>query len=1355
MIPKNPARLLLAVLTFMAAILLFPKDMAAADTSKKHILILNSEDESSPWVQEYVNSLAYYAVNTKGASCNVRHLNASLITNDSTFQEAIKSSLDYFGNVPPTGVILVGRPAFATRDEINKRWPDVPILYLGGESTVYPLEFEYAGTDASQAPSVELKDIRKKYNFTYIRIPDLYKETVDMMMKMQPKMTTFVFASNDNSTSIELRDKIKAYLAKSFPKVKFEWINANSENKGQLRKLLTKRDLTTGILLGNWTHVEYDELGHPKFSIGDVSLIEKSPQPIFTVKENFFKTGVVGGVLPYRDQILTKSKAVIDRMIKGDDMRKIPFDDKTMGLPCVDYPQLEKKGLENAVLPSNTKFLNKPGSLIEEHPLAFALVLLVIISIVQLVMYYLLFKGKTENFMRRREIKINNLPVNYFIGKVKYDEEGVPVEIDTTPGNQKAIELWEIHAGECRCEPLFHDNKMLKAISHLKDDGHGVMYTEHFEKTDSYYEVSIHKGFDPDTVEIFCFNISQRMKYQNELKQTSNLLEMTLELAHVVPWIYDTSTRKIELKNNDALRRTYRTLKPTDEKQILMSETEIFNIIDQKNLTPLKDNIRALVEGHKQFFHMELHLLMPTENADQHRDEWIEVNASVEKYDKEGKAEILIGSFVRITERIEQMRTLVEAREQAKEADRLKSAFLANMSHEIRTPLNAIVGFSDLLAQAEDEAQKEKYISIIQRNNDMLLQIISDILDLSKTEAGTMEFNMRPINLNSLLAGIGESVLNRVHDGVDLICCFGDSQCCLETDPNRLSQVISNFLTNASKFTLEGSITYGYEVRGEMLYFFCTDTGSGISEENQKRVFERFIKLNSFVNGTGLGLPICKAIIEYLGGTIGVYSEGEGHGSTFWCEIPWRHADMPADDNADTIYPEYINISEIRAIELAEEQNTHFDDQYPEPPQPMMTPGPQLPPGPQMPPFPMAPQPMYPFPPAPEYTSEPQENTIDAGTPDETGPKTDVETSDEAACPETESDAQAPYNPDLNNPEDEIPEDNEEDNNDDNEEETDNSDMKPQHNNQNPGQPGQNYDPRFTQNPYGQQYPPQGYPQGYPQQGYPQQGYPQQYPPQGYPQQGYPQQYPQQGYPQQYPPQGYPQGYPQQRYPQGYPQQGYPQQAYPQQGYPQQYYPQQGYPQQVYPQQYPPQGYPQQGYPQQYPQQGYPQRQQPTQPQYPPQQAYPDNAAKMQGSAPQQSSDHASDHAQAVDNKAGNKLKMLIAEDNESNYILYENMLAGNFEIIHAWNGEEAVQLFEENAPDLILMDINMPKMDGYEATAEIKRMNPDIPIIAVTAYAFATDKERMMESGFNGYVSKPINLSKLKDEITYVMRKA
>ncbi len=1282
-------QLLTVALAFLTGLIAFPPGAFAADTSRKHFLILNSYDESSPWMQEYVNSLMYYAVNEKGASCNVRHLNAAIIHNDSTFNEAVNSNLDYFGSIPPTGVILIGRPAFSTRDEIVKRWPNIPILYLGGETTVYPREFEYADADASSAPFVDLSDIRNNYNFTFIKIPDHYKETIDMMVKMQPQMKKLVFASNNSSTSQQLRDKVKEYLEKSFPKIKFEWINSSSNESGKLRRLLSKRDLTTGILLGNWVHTDYDEMGHPVSTMSDVNLIAKSPQPIFTVKENFYKTGVVGGVLPSRKDVLNKSKHVIDEMIRGEDMRKIPLDEKNPGQACIDYPQLAKKGLDNAVIPPNTKFHNKPNSIIQEHPMGFALVLLVIISGMQLVLYYLLFKGKTENFMKRREVQINNLPINYFIGKVKYDEKGNPVDIDTTPGNQKAIDLWERHAGECRCEPLFHNDQLLNAISTLTDDGHGVMYTEHFEKTDSYYEVTIHNGFEEGMVEITCFNITRRIKALNELEQTSNILDMTLDLAHVVPWRWIIANRMIELKTNDTLRRVAHDLPPSDEKNIYKTEREICSFIDPENLPTLKENIRALIEGSKQFIHMELHLVIPTDEPEVNADEWIEINARVEKYDKDDNAQVLIGSFARITERIEQMRILVEAREAAKEADRLKSAFLANMSHEIRTPLNAIVGFSDLLAQTDDEDQKHKYIGIIKRNNDMLLQIISDILDLSKTEAGTMEFNMQPINLNSLLAGIGESMLNKVDKNVDLICYFGSEQCYMESDPNRLSQVISNFLTNAAKFTHEGNISYGYEVRDDMLYFFCTDTGSGISEENQKRVFERFIKLNSFVNGTGLGLPICKAIIEHLGGNIGVYSEGEGHGSTFWCEIPWRKEAIPDDDEGQKIYPDYINITMLRAAEIADEQVRHG-----------------LP-----------------------FTPQPFSN-------------------------ETSGNLQIPDNPntaDENNADEIILVNNIEEN----------KDMQ-QFNNQNPqnGMPQeQNNDPRYQQ-PYGQQYPPQGYGQQYPPQGYgqyPPQGYGQ-FPPQGYgqyPPQGYGQ-YPPQGYGQ-YPPQGYGQ-YPPQGYGQ-FPPQGYGQ--YPPQGYGQ--YPPQGYGQ------FPPQGYgqyPPQGYGQ-YPSQRYGRQQDPLEnrggdPQHAsnnlqtnPQSIAGVNAAQTpdtQVKATEPHNERSNPENDKPENNA-DKLKVLIAEDNESNFILYENMLSGNYEISHAWNGEEAVDLFEKCNPDVILMDINMPKMDGYEATAEIKRINPNVPIIAVTAYAFATDKERMLESGFNGYVSKPINLAKLKEEIKYVMR--
>ena len=1310
----------------------------AADIPKDNIVILNSYDESSPWMQEYINGLVYYIVNVKGAACHVKHLNSDFIRNDSTFDATVRTSLDYFKNNPPTGVIIIGRPAFAAREEIAKRWNDVPMLYIAGSDNVLPREYEYAGVDVTDAPAVNLKDIRDRYNMTFVRIPDHYRETVDMMMMMQPQIKKLYFASNPGSRSIELRDSLAKYMKQRYPKIAFEWINSAGSSSDKFKKLLARRDLSVGLLLGNWSHTEIDATGHPVFSAGNVTLIDKSPQPVFTLKENYYKAGVIGGVLPFRQKILNRSKQVIDHMMKGDDLRKIPLDDGTAsGGPCVDYPQLEKKGLKDAKVPANTVFKDKKGSLIEEYPLAFSVVLLVLITIVQLIMYYVLFKGKTDLFMKRHQIKINHLPVNYFIGKVKYDDDGTPVEVDTTPGNQKAIELWEMHAGECRCEPLFNDSELLKAVGRLTDDGNASVYTEHFEKTDSYYEVNIHKGFDADAIEIFCFNITQRIKSQQELQYTSAMLDMTLDLAQIVPWHWNLQTKMLKVKDNDTLKKICHSSEASVNGDREVTEEEVERMVHPDDLDKVTEAMRSIIDGTNQYVQIEFRMnpcgAISDESDSADGVEWVEVNASVERYGVTGDPEVLIGSMARITERKEQVRKLVEAREAAKEADRLKSAFLANMSHEIRTPLNAIVGFSNMLAQTEDKKQKDKFIKIIEANNDMLLQIISDILDLSKTEAGTMEFNMCPTDVNAMLVNIGESVKDRVQPGVDLICTFGAEECWLETDPNRLSQVIINFLTNASKFTKQGSVSFGYEVRGDRLYFYCTDTGAGISEENQKKVFQRFVKLNSFINGTGLGLAICKAIVEYLGGSIGVSSDGEGHGSTFWCEIPFRRSQAPSEDKR-RIYstesfvvniPEDMDIPDFgQPVLQSEDDSFSYDEetQYEEYTEPGEMPVEDT-------------QEEYADAPAEYDVMQDEEIELTVNTVD------NIDLNSEDMQQQQSQPQNDPSQMNLDGQQSQYPQ----------------QDYPQQQPYGQPGYPQQPYgQPGYPQQPYGQPgYPQQPYGQpGYPQQPYGQPGYPQQ--PYGQP--GYPQQpYGQPGYPQQ--PYGQP-GYPQQQYGQpGYPQQpygqaGYPQQPYGQPGYPQQPYGQPGYPQQPYGQPgYPQQPYGQPGYPQQ--QYGQPDSSSKAQPRHAPARKpaqHPQAPHAEQHAAPAAAPDTDSDHRRQPESK---KMKMLIAEDNESNYLLYENMLSGKYELIHAWNGEEAVDLYNEIKPDLILMDINMPKMDGYEATNEIKRINPSVPIIAVTAYAFATDKERMLESGFNGYVSKPINLNRLNEEIKYVLRDA
>ena len=248
-----------------------------------------------------------------------------------------------------------------------------------------------------------------------------------------------------------------------------------------------------------------------------------------------------------------------------------------------------------------------------------------------------------------------------------------------------------------------------------------------------------------------------------------------------------------------------------------------------------------------------------------------------------------------ITQLKETEKQLTLAKEKAENADLSKSAFLANMSHEIRTPLNAITGFAEVLASANTEEEKAQYQEIIKMNADLLLQLVNDILDMSKIEAGTLEFVYTKVDINLLLSDLRQLFQMKVNDAggnIQIIAEPSLPSCSIETDRNRVAQVLSNFTTNAIKFTQEGTISIGYEARDTELYFYVTDSGAGIPADKLPEVFGRFVKLNKDKKGTGLGLSISKTIVNKLEGQIGADSV-EGKGSTFWFTIPYRTCGRP------------------------------------------------------------------------------------------------------------------------------------------------------------------------------------------------------------------------------------------------------------------------------------------------------------------------------------------------------------------------------------------------------------------------------------------------------------------------------
>lgn len=332
-----------------------------------------------------------------------------------------------------------------------------------------------------------------------------------------------------------------------------------------------------------------------------------------------------------------------------------------------------------------------------------------------------------------------------------------------------------------------------------------------------------------------------------------------------------------------AIKQWYKNM-GEDERTPLHSIVGVYSKIHPDDRQQVVEFYEKAKIGVRDNFKGEVRVLQP---GTLDRWNWVRMNVVVTKYDPENAEIELIGINYDITELKETEAMLIKARDKAEEMDRLKSAFLANMSHEIRTPLNAIVGFSGLLIDAGSESERREYMKIVQDNNELLLQLISDILDLAKIEAGTFDFTIGEIDVNSLCEDLVRSMQFKVSDKVELVFDSHLPECCITGDRNRIYQVLSNLVNNAIKFTHEGFIRVGYTQKEDCLEFYVADTGIGIEQEHCKQIFDRFVKLNNFVPGTGLGLSICKSIVEQQGGTIGVDSE-LGKGSRFWFTYPYK-----------------------------------------------------------------------------------------------------------------------------------------------------------------------------------------------------------------------------------------------------------------------------------------------------------------------------------------------------------------------------------------------------------------------------------------------------------------------------------
>ncbi|MDL2255829.1 response regulator [Parabacteroides sp. OttesenSCG-928-K15] len=1019
-------------LGFFAGNNLLQASVLPTDTDRDYVLLLNPDAETCAWSAMYIpHIVSDMAEKYPDLPVYVEHMLALSLTDADDFN-TFREQLFAKYRKAPKYIILLEADIYAVMQEaIDAHWgSDIPTLLLARNDYMGPQDTYITRKDIHRVNRVPLEPVvRERDNLTMVYNPFYIRETVELMRSMLPHLNKLIFISDARYISAQNRADLDEVMA-DYPDMEVQHFISENLSTDKMVGMLTREPKETGLLFFAWYNtegsVEESDIFLQTNAFRIFNLYANSP--IFTLNDiGVLESGMVGGYYTRFEQVYETLMAAIDGMIAGN--VSPAFVQLPAPQPTFNYVGMLKSGLQTSLLPENAFVYARPQTFWEKN---FRMVLVVVLLMVLTgVVVYMLTRRTRRIESRETKLRasysdlINNMPIGYRQERLIFDSKGDPVDYVVSavnPSYEEQLSPREEIVGkkgsQTNPEMIVEMLNIYKSI--LQDKHMRVNMAYYFQPTDRYFSLIISPSSDPGFMDLFYVDTSELHKTQQLLRTVNSKLTMSLDVANITPWKWDIERRLILCDVNKPIERYAEGIR--EEEQLSIAQERYFSRIHEEDMEMIEKTLKELEENDAYTAKCEYRIYKSSAKTTY---DWVEVRGAVERRDKDGKVLSLLGTSLIITDRKNIEEELLQAKEKAEESNRLKSAFLANMSHEIRTPLNAIVGFSNILAATEKDEDRQEYISIIENNNTLLLQLVSDILDLSKIEAGTIDFHYSDVDLNFILFDLQESTQDRAKKGVYVMLDNMLPNCFIRTEKKRITQVLSNLLSNAAKFTEEGSIRFGYKQENDgKLYFYVTDTGCGISQEQQEKIFGRFVKLNHFVQGTGLGLSLCQMIIHHMGGEIGVHSNEEGRGTTFWFTIP------------------YVPVARA-------------------------------------------------------------ESPLDEKKEEEVG---------------------------------------------------------------------------------------------------------------------------------------------------------------------------------------------------------------------------------------------------------NDKLKVLIAEDNQSNFELFEAILRNDYDIIHAWNGKEAVDMFHEHHPHIVLMDINMPKMNGYEATMELRKVSQDVPIIAVTAYAFSTDEKQIRRNGFNGYSPKPLNPQKLKLQMTELL---
>lgn len=801
----------------------------------------------------------------------------------------------------PLALLFIGDPGWLLcKPMFEDIWKDVPTVISMARDRMAPDINVMLDKDEKRLKS-ELKpteEVLGTYNAVALTQPVFIRETVSLMKKLMPEMDKITFVSDQRYISLFTRIKLKDTLNIYFPDIKLQELTSPYLNTQDLLDTLSMEKPNTGLIYFSWFVPMRKSIDTYLDDNIQTIVSAFSKAPIFTLADLNPETGsFAGGHYINVKSLAEKCINVLYRILNGEQPRDMPLMMGGKPTTILNYTHLSHYDIPVELFPSDAVYVQAPPSFWEKNkwtivPLVVIFSLIVVIIIMWVRTYYLRQRAREREIQMLRDNKtflenlFNNLSVAVAVRDI---QDGLRFLY----WNKEAENMFGLTREEVmeNVELALASNDMTNSMNRndleiLRGEGYFSGLCKFTKQAGTPFSLYVNKRIisHPDGRKwllITAWDMTEEQQNVEELAELNKRLQTIMEVAQMSLWTYDVKKDIITYDGINSIPE----IMPTGNQCKLK---DFLDLISPEMRNDVCRNVSSFLHGDTSSLHEEF-TLYKSFNRTLDTPIWLCSHSTVLKYDNEGAPVMLVGANKDISVQKVLEETLLQAKKSAEEASRLKDVFLANMSHEIRTPLNSIVGFSSLLAETEDPSEQAEYSEIIQNNTDLLLQLINDILDLSKIEAGTMEFVYKDADMHALFSELEKTTRWQMKDS-DVEIIFEDSPqgLVLKIDPNRFMQVVNNFMTNAIKFTRHGSIRFGYRQReNDDWYFYLTDTGEGIPFEKVHAVFDRFVKLDAFKQGTGLGLSICKSIIDRFGGEIGADSQF-GAGSTFWFTIPDR-----------------------------------------------------------------------------------------------------------------------------------------------------------------------------------------------------------------------------------------------------------------------------------------------------------------------------------------------------------------------------------------------------------------------------------------------------------------------------------